>query len=114
MACRHVTWWVCMVWHIVLVRLPSAPSYPVQAQRHCKRFTILRPALGEYSAAVVAASNFIERRFFFPNHGGAGPFQRLLNTGSIESLDLPELDETDNIHSPEVLLHNFCLFLIVS
>ena len=87
--------------------LPSVRSYPLRAQSYWKRFAILRPALGEYSAAVVAASNFVERRFFFPNHGGAGPLQRLLKTGNIESLDLPELDETDNIHSPEVLFHKF-------
>lgn len=96
--CQYVVCLICVL--CSLLRLPVVYGY--FAQRCLKRVSTSRSALGEYSIAVIAASNSVERRFFFPNHGGVGPLRRLLKHGNIEQLDLPELDETDNIHSPEV------------
>lgn len=53
-----------------------------------------------YWTALRIASENIRHRYFFPGHGGIG----LMEMGAMEKLDLPELDETDNIHAPEVPL----------
>lgn len=59
-----------------------------------------------YWTALQDASENIRHRYFFPGHGGNGPMEK----GAMEKLDLPELDETDNIHAPEVsiVVYRFC------
>lgn len=58
-----------------------------------------------YSAAIRKASDTIRKRFFFPGHGARRSWYSFFVENPVEDvtvLDLPELDETDNIHSPEV------------
>lgn len=69
-----------------------------------KQYTSFAPLFatsesGEYISKLLESSSTISKRFFFPGHGGKGPMQTLT---TVELLDLPELDETDNLHAPYV------------
>jgi hypothetical protein len=60
-----------------------------------------------YLEALVASSTAIKKRYFFPGHHGglhAPPalLQALQKPSSALTLDLPELDELDNLHASEV------------
>ena len=60
-----------------------------------------------FLSALEDASQNIKHQYFFPNHHGGNhaprSLLRLLPKAQLK-FDLPELDETDNIHAPEVLL----------
>lgn len=65
------------------------------------------PYLDALSAA--GSSHLNHRRFYFPSHAGGlyspNTLKKLLSSGkntSALSYDLPELDELDNLHGPEV------------
>ncbi|RYH26463.1 hypothetical protein EON65_14560 [archaeon] len=64
-------------------------------------------------------SRYINHRYFFPGHRGGlhAPSQLvkvLENSHSVFALDLPELDETDNIHAPEVSSSSSFIILLSS
>jgi arginine/lysine/ornithine decarboxylase len=54
-----------------------------------------------YISSLLRGSEAISHRFFFPGHGGNGILAKYPQFQFVESMDLPELDETDNIHSPQ-------------
>lgn len=58
--------------------------------------------------ALISTSKLARHRFFFPGHNGgkyAPPQWRSLEgPQSLLEYDLPELDELDNIHHPQVIL----------
>ncbi len=65
--------------------------------------------------ALLSAAKVAQHRFFFPGHNGgkhAPPqWQALEGTGSLLHYDLPELDELDNIHHPQVIIKIVYFFL---
>lgn len=97
-----------IVWLTIVINLLSVCSL-VQTDQIQRNLQIIRSsqlyAEGDsYSSAARKAAVVIKKRYFFPGHG-ARKSRDLLVEDSMESvaaLDLPELDETDNIHSPEV------------
>jgi arginine/lysine/ornithine decarboxylase len=54
---------------------------------------------------VKASRDIPHHRYFFPGHAGgtsiSESFRKVLMTEDVLTLDLPELDELDNLHSPE-------------
>lgn len=56
----------------------------------------------DYISSLLRGSEAISHRFFFPGHGGNGILAKYPQFQFVESMDLPELDETDNIHAPQV------------
>lgn len=70
----------------------------------------------DYLSQLIKANEKAKRRYFFPNHnGGKGlpkNFKKIISS-AIGKYDLPELDELDNLHEPEVNFLSFlkCAFL---
>ena len=71
---------------------------------------------GPYADGLLTAAETIRHRFFFPGHGGCPQYDSSSASSIITSwakYDLPELDETDNLHAPSVtafVSSMFCLF----
>jgi len=79
--------------------------------RNFKRVDVQRRMNEEKSPfldALVAANKLVHHRFFFPGHNGgkygSSKFKDALQSSMMQRLDLPELDELDNVHDPQVSL----------
>lgn len=63
-----------------------------------------------YLTALRDSVSTLKHRFFFPGHSGyavSNAFNELVGGSQPCTYDLPELDELDNIHSPEVQITSF-------
>lgn len=83
--------------------------YAFRMGRFSYRSNMVMKTEGEapFVQALIAATKTIGHRYFFPGHHGgllAPPdlTKALIEPNSVLKMDLPELDETDNVHAPEV------------
>ncbi len=61
----------------------------------------------DFLSCLVEADMKAKRRYFFPNHDGGKALPKSLRKiidENVARYDLPELDELDNLHQPEVEL----------
>jgi hypothetical protein len=77
----------------------------INNKRSIQATTSSSPYLDALKSASLSISN--NKRFFFPGHKGgsyiSNKFREVLQVGeTVLNLDLPELDELDNLHRPEV------------
>lgn len=101
--------WIC--WCLLILSYSSNAIGFKFSNRNIK-WKPLRTKAAPYldSLASAAMSISTRKRFFFPGHKGgcyvSNKFNNVLQVGdSALILDLPELDELDNLHCPEVSMY---------